>query len=79
MSFRPYRGDDVKRGAGGYVQISLPGLGDVWATIFATDEAWRRLVNDDPYRIEILGWGQAPTVWWHELTPAQQDALRSTL
>lgn len=77
--FRPYRGDDVKTGAGGYAMVDMPVLGDVWATIFATDDAWRRLVNDDPYRVEILGWGQAPTVWWSELTPEQQALLKSTL
>lgn len=77
--FRPYRGDDVREGASGYVRVYLPSLGTVWATAWPTDDAWRRLVNDDPYRIEILGWGEAPTVWWHELTPEQQALLKSTL
>jgi hypothetical protein len=77
--FKPYRGDDVKVGSGGYVLVDLPSVGEVWATIFPTDESWRRLVNDDPFRIEILGWGQAPTVWWHELSVEQQGMLRSTL
>lgn len=77
--FRVYNGDDVKIGAGGYVRLDLPGLGEVWATAWPTDEFWRANINDDPFSVELLGWGQAPTVWWHELTAEQQDALRSTL
>lgn len=77
--FKTYRGDDVKVGSCGYVKVVLTGLGEVWATIHETDDAWKRHINNDPYSVELLGWGQAPTVWWHELTDEQRELLRSTL
>jgi hypothetical protein len=69
----------VNVGKGGYVQIDLSELGEVWATAHPTDAVWQEYINDDPYSIEILGWGQAPTVWWHELSKEQQDLLMTTL
>jgi hypothetical protein len=79
--FVPYRGTDVKLGTGGYIyiQLALLGLGPVYATIHPVPVGWREHINNDPMVVSLLGQGEAPTVWWHELSTEQRRALAETL
>jgi hypothetical protein len=65
--FKPYRGGDVKQGKGGYVQVSVPRHGKVWATLYESGS------------VELLGWGKTNGGDLSDYSESEQEALKTTL
>lgn len=65
-SFRPYRGNDVKQGKGGYVKIR-----GIWMTL-----------HENPacgYSVEFLGWGETFGGALSDYPVEEQELLKTTL
>lgn len=65
-NFRPYRGQDVKQGKGGYVKIR-----GLWATCYPSVAGG--------YYVEFLGWGDTDGGSLSDYSKAEQALLKTTL
>lgn len=61
--FKPYQGNDV---SAEYTRCSLPKIGEVWVCAHASTNEERRWTGEK-YFLEILGWGEQPSVSFSSL------------
>lgn len=67
--FKPYRGNDVKQGRGGYVKLAS----GVWATLHENPYC------DCGFSVELLGWGDTFGGALSDYSAADQELLKQTL
>ncbi|KYF79944.1 hypothetical protein BE11_41935 [Sorangium cellulosum] len=78
-TFTPYLAKHIRRGAGGYAPLDLPGLGPVYAQAAPVPPGWRMHVNEDPLYLKLLGHGKPPWICWSDLSHAQRRLVAETL
>lgn len=71
--FIPYRACDIDHEPCGYVQVHVVDFGPVWAKLERLSES----PTDESaiYHVNVLGWGEAPSVFLSELSIEDQQKL----